>query len=542
MGLIDLKTNLRSLSYGSGRGEPYVVQPLPAYDEDPGNPYLGADMFGRQGQLQSNLTDVTRLTRYLTNGKGLLFNAKQIALEKTRPKVPYGPKRSFLFSTVLAQAGVQGTGIHFDRTNSLRVDNTEKYDYQTRTLYNDNDSNRLTLLYSTKIAWDKTSTDKFDITGQNDQTTLIQYGGGPGSVGGIGFTTIKRTTKTTTAQYDKNVIALTQNNISELYKRSTSTGFTSFSDGGGITNFTLALNGKSIASPELKRKRLGRITRYDQFNRNKAFKTGDPGNDANLNRQDYYSGKPKLTEGTDRINYKKVYSSTAGAQYGEGDASVEDMVKFYIAVIDNNNPQNKTYIHFRAYLSNLQDSYTANWNSINYPGRGEEFFKYGGFSRDIGFDFKVHVASRIELFPTYQKLNYLASVMAPDYSPTVGYMRGNIVQLTVGDYLNDVYGVITNFSYNISEESTWDIARNNDGSIDPNSAELPMLIDVNGFSFKPIHNFVPSTAINPANPQSKFISMGSDAKGYKPESAPPPTQPLPPNPIPTNNTLPTLQT
>ena len=98
MGLINFQTNLRSLSYGSGRGEPYVTQPLPAYDEDPGNPYLGADMFGRSGQLQRGLTDVTRLTRYLANGKGLLFNAKQIALEKTRPKVPYGPKRSFLFS------------------------------------------------------------------------------------------------------------------------------------------------------------------------------------------------------------------------------------------------------------------------------------------------------------------------------------------------------------------------------------------------------------------------------------------------------------
>ena len=82
-----------------------------------------------QVNYQRGLTDVTRLTRYLANGKGLLFNAKQIALEKTRPKVPYGPKRSFLFSTVLAQAGVQGTGIHFDRANDLRVDNTEKYDY-----------------------------------------------------------------------------------------------------------------------------------------------------------------------------------------------------------------------------------------------------------------------------------------------------------------------------------------------------------------------------------------------------------------------------
>jgi len=535
MGLINLQTNLRSLSYGSGRGEPYVTQPLPAYDEDPGNRYLGADMFGRSGQLQRGLTDVTRLTRYLANGKGLLFNAKQIALEKTRPKVPYGPKRSFLFSTVLAQAGVQGTGIHFDRTNDLRVDNTQKYDYQTRTFYNDED-NRLNLLYKSKIAYQSISpTNVFSITGIGDQNSLISYGGGPGSLGGIGRTTLKRSNeaKTTTTQYDRNILALTQNNISEYYKdRTSTTGFTFFSDGGGITNFTLALNELSNVDSNTKKRILGRITRYDQFNRDKTFKTGDAGNDKLLDRQSYYTGAPTITRGTDKINWKKVYSSETGVNFNK---STEDMIKFYIAVIDNDNPSNKTYIHFRAFIDGLSDNYGANWNSINYPGRGEEFFKYGGFTRDIGFNFKVHVASRAELFPTYQKLNYLSSIMAPDYSAP-GYMRGNIVQLTVGDYLNDVYGVITGFNYNITDESTWDIARNNDGTIDPNSAELPTLINVDSFSFKPIHNFVPQKASDPSNPQSKFISMGSDAKGYTPIPAPAPL-----NPINTAPPTPTLQ-
>lgn len=494
-----------------------MARPLPAYDEDPGNPYLGADMFGRQGQFTSAQTDVVRLTRYFTNGKGLLFNAKQLALEKTRNKTPWGPKRSFLFSTILAQTGVQGTGIHFDRSNNLDIAYEDKYEYQTKNTYNTSDTNRLLLLYDTKINWSKNSAgveNPFSITGLVDQNTIIQYGGGPGSVGGIGLTTIKRTTKTTTAQYDKNVLALTQNNLSEYYKdRLASTGFNSLGDGKGIKNFTLVLNDVSIATPSTKKRILGRITNYDQFNRDKIYKTGDPGNDANLNRQDYYTGAPTLTRGTDKINYKSVYSSKTGVNFEQ---SAEDMIKFYIAVLNNNNPEEKTYIHFRAFIDGFTDSYGANWNTINYPGRGEEFFKYGGFTRDVSFSFKVHVASRIELFPTYQKLNYLSSIMAPDYS-SPGYMRGNIVQLTLGDYLNDVYGIITGFSYNITEESTWDIARNNDGTVDSNSAELPMLINVDSFSFKPIHNFVPQKVTDLANPQSKFISMGYDAKGYKPQ-------------------------
>jgi hypothetical protein len=541
MGLIDLKTNLRSLSYGTGRGEPYIKRPLPAYDEDPGNPFLGLNMFGRAGQLGRNLTDVERLTKYLTNGKGLLFNAKQIALEKTRPKTPYGPKRSFLFSTVLAQAGVQGTGIHFDRANSLNVDNDQKYDYLTRTAFSEENTNRLTLLYNSKIV--KTTTNpkarkEFGITGEGDETTIISYAGGPNSIGGLGKTTFTRSDRNNTSNWDKRpelknkVLALTPNNLNEFYKgRSNTTGFTSFSDGGGITNFTLALNGLSNADSNTKKRILGRITRYDQFNRAKTFKTGDQGKDKLLDRQSYYTGAPQPTAGTDIINFKKVYSSTNGVNF---DKSSEDMIKFYIAVLDNDNPEKKTYIHFRAYVEGIQDNYTANWSSINYSGRGEEFYKYGGFNRDIGFSFKVHVSSRAELFPTYQKLNYLASVMAPDYS-SPGYMRGNIVELTLGDYFNDVPGVITNFSYNLSDETSWDIARNNDGTIDENSAELATLISVDSFTFKPIHKFLPEKAINPSNPQSKFISLGSNAKGYTPTPAPTSLNPI--NPTPPTPTL-----
>ena len=54
------------------------------------------------------------------------------------------------------------------------------------------------------------------------------------------------------------------------------------------------------------------------------------------------------------------------------------MIKFYIAVLDNDDPEKKTYIHFRAFIEGISDNYSANWNSINYTGRGEEFFKYGG--------------------------------------------------------------------------------------------------------------------------------------------------------------------
>jgi hypothetical protein len=134
---------------------------------------------------------------------------------------------------------------------------------------------------------------------------------------------------------------------------------------------------------------------------------------------------------------------------------------------------------------------------------------YTGFSRDISLSFDILVGSRIELFSIYDKLNYLGSIMAPDYSEG-GFMRGNIVQLTVGDYINDVYGVLEGIDYSFPDDSSWDIAKNDDGKTDENSAELPLLINVDGFSFKPIHNFIPSTVSSRSNPynsnSSRFIS------------------------------------
>ena len=137
-------------------------------------------------------------------------------------------------------------------------------------------------------------------------------------------------------------------------------------------------------------------------------------------------------------------------------------------------------------------------------GRGETFYRYGGYDRFISVGFRAYVHSRKELLPVYNKLNYLASVMAPDYS-TGGFMRGNIVYLTIGDYIVNTPGIMENIEYQIPEESTWELARGNDGNIDTFVGELPMLIDAN-FSFKPIHNFLPRTVTNLGNPESKFIS------------------------------------
>jgi hypothetical protein len=146
-------------------------------------------------------------------------------------------------------------------------------------------------------------------------------------------------------------------------------------------------------------------------------------------------------------------------------------------------------MQFRAFVTGFTDNYTPDWSAFKYLGRGEDFYTYNGFSREISLSFKVHAQSKGEMTGQYEKLNYLASLMTPNYSKA-GFMRGNFVEITFGDYLVNTPGIISALTYNIPDESPWDIARDNNGNINSDK-KLSHLIDVSSFTFKPIHSFVP---------------------------------------------------
>jgi len=212
-----------------------------------------------------------------------------------------------------------------------------------------------------------------------------------------------------------------------------------------------------------------------------------PGNSSGKNLTSYSNGSG--IGPIDKINALSIYRSEKVTDSQE----VNDLVKFRIAAIDNNAPNFKTFMHFRAFIDSFSDSYTGEWDSVRYLGRGEKFYNYKGFDRTISLAFTVAAQSKNELIPMYKKLNYLASNLAPDYSE-FGYMRGPLVELTMGGYLYEQVGFITQLTYDIPEESPWEIGINSniEGGSDNTVKELPHMIRVTGFSFTPIHNFVPS--------------------------------------------------
>ena len=224
---------------------------------------------------------------------------------------------------------------------------------------------------------------------------------------------------------------------------------------------------------------------------------GNPG--AKKSRSAFYSAN---TDPLDKINALPLYKS----QFVTQDQVKNDFVKFRIGVIDNNDPSLKTFIHFRAIIDEMNDNFNAEWTEQKFMGRGEKFYNYGGFDRTLNLSWTVVAQSKAELIPMYQKLNYLASVCAPDYSDN-GYMRGNLISLTLGGWFYETTGIMQGISFGVPEESPWEIAIDAEGDSDSRVKEMPHIIRVTGFSFKPIQNFVPSLQRN------TFGDGGEDADG-----------------------------
>lgn len=253
-----------------------------------------------------------------------------------------------------------------------------------------------------------------------------------------------------------------------------------------------------------------------------------PGEEKSPERKDPFKTDGIESKPLDKINALSIYKS----DNVDNTKPINDFVKFRIAAIDNVDPTQKEYIHFRAFLNGFTDNYSAQWNGFRYPNRGEQFYKYGGFDRTFSLTWTVYAQSKAELIPMYQKLNFLASLLAPDYG-TNGFMKGNLIELTVGGYLFNQPGFITNLTYTAPEDTPYEIGVVNNsllpgtGVEDTSVKELPYRINVSTFNFTPIHNFVPEKQKNSYNGignsisefgNQRYIALQSENNNYSNES------------------------
>ena len=606
MGLIDLQTDLKSLKFGKDRfgggdsGQPFIKTPI---IEEPGKlAKLETEDFLLRGGVRAPLKaleDVVRLTKYVFNPKspsGLLFTLKQNLLSRVSVKTEAskglgyagGALNAGVYTplSTLAQAGVGFLGGHLNKQgldptgliNSLSINKYED-------IIKEQDENRLVTL--TNLIFNKkpeprnnfNSTKGYNL---NVGDSIIEYGGGPGSILGIGKTRIKfadQRTGVNSPSYKNNfrggsnreleynfekIFVGDRGNftLSTIYSNLTGTPLDkliNIDDGGKSTLIqdsynvyekgTLNPNNflpQSATPPEKTKEdsikgypKLFQASTKVSTTLNPNLTSSIDGDKIpsytptaplstdkikntfiNLNssynhtlNQAQITGKqtpPPLTIDTDEVVETRVGIGSPGAQKGSKAVVLDklnsltsiyhtngpvggykddynDLVHFRIGIIDPQNPINVTYMNFRSYIDSFSDSYGADWKSQQYMGRGEKFYKYQSFNRDISLSFTIVAQSQRELYGMYKKLNYLASSLAPKYT-SGGYMAGNLSKLTFGNYVFEQTGFISSLTYDIPTESTWEIDY---GSGDKDMDELPLMIKVTGLKFTPIHNFRP---------------------------------------------------
>ena len=236
---------------------------------------------------------------------------------------------------------------------------------------------------------------------------------------------------------------------------------------------------------------------YENIEINKTTRVGigDPGARPANRRLDVNDQNDGI--GQDKVNMYPI--TTLRNPVGIGGFSViggnRDLIKFVFETVNNKTPDISQAMFFRAYLTNYTDVHNASWDSKRYAGRGENFYTYQGFDRDVNFSFKVAAQSKQEMKYIYTKLNYLVSTLYPDYNDN-GFMQGNITKLTIGDLFVRTPGILTSLNLSVDNQTAWEIALNEpEGGSDKDMLETPQIMNVEA-AFKPILNTLPKTGVS----------------------------------------------
>ena len=173
------------------------------------------------------------------------------------------------------------------------------------------------------------------------------------------------------------------------------------------------------------------------------------------------SGKDRFIQPTHNVDYVNsldvLNKEQFEAQYGNGSdykGFGPDIIKFYFYDMVN-----ETYIPFSATVKGIQDSNTAEWETIEYLGRPDKLYSYKGFTREVSFNFVVNAHSIKELLPMWQRINYLISLTKPsNYTQMAagGFIIPPMVQLTLGDFYKNHFVVIKSCNVSIPDDASWE--------------------------------------------------------------------------------------
>ena len=172
----------------------------------------------------------------------------------------------------------------------------------------------------------------------------------------------------------------------------------------------------------------------------------------------------------------------------------KDFIDFRIKDMVNNQ-----FIQFPAYLTDITDNSSAEYNPTRYIGRPDQVFVYSGYTRNISFGFKVAALKKEDIPILWRKVDKLKLLTLPTFSDKVindGEERpiAPFVELTLGNLLREQPGFFSSVNVTIPQTSTWELE---------NGIQLPHICDVS----------VEFTYVGTSTPQNRILSHTKDGEG-----------------------------
>ena len=194
--------------------------------------------------------------------------------------------------------------------------------------------------------------------------------------------------------------------------------------------------------------------------------------------------------------------------FGDAVGKTADFIKFFFtgpklhAGTQEDDSVKDDIIVFRAIITSLGDSFSANWSSFKLIGRGDDNYQYGGYNRDLNVDFIVYATDRDEVKPIWRKLNALAGYTAPEYTNDNIALVAPWMRITIGDLFNQQPVILKSVSYTLMDGDT---TYETNIEKDPQMMQVPHKIQVN-LSLTPITDWLPQKG-------GKFYSLAKRHDG-----------------------------
>jgi len=164
-----------------------------------------------------------------------------------------------------------------------------------------------------------------------------------------------------------------------------------------------------------------------------------------------------------QVRYDGASINTQGMllQYSKDEKLPEDFIKFRIR-----DAVNGKWLIFPALLSGISDNSSAETTSIQYIGRPDKVYVYGGTDRNIGFSMKVVALNEGDITTIWEKMNYLKGLVHPqfkEFKSDTGQSVGlgtrpvaPIVYLTIGDMFVNTPGFFKSVNITVPDNTNWE--------------------------------------------------------------------------------------